>query len=897
MSNKIIILITLFFAISVHSQTLSPVGTGLKVDDNVFMTTSHVEKYGSLYFIAGVFDTINSQPIKNIAIWDGENFENGALGLDEVHLNKRVEELLVFENELYMWFQGAGSIFVWTDDGWKLFIQDDINGGLVIEDKLFFYGNNIDVGNFEPADIVYYSNNSWFIKNINYDFPSVALDEFVGIEGLAKWQDKLVVSTDNFSWNEISFLDSIGNLTAIDTITNLRGKLISIQDKLFLLDSWTDNDIYEYKEDRFQYLIEVDDDFHGFFELDDELYLGSIYDGTYIYRNGNFVLRSADNLSILDIAEFGEHEYLIAGKLFFGSDYKTKLYDLATMKLEEPFVTIDLNKETICENEYIYFVASDNDVHNNYSWAFEGGIPSKSSDRHPSVKFTDPGSYEVTLVTNNIVGYSDTLMRSILVEDGCEFDLDLGYDNIWILGYGSSFEKTIAGLDFSNGEPQSVKFNSPFSMWNLSFSMSDKEGDLLFYSHGNVMLDYNNLPVQGAVDFNTGEYILQSGYETFGRPQSMISIPSEMHDSIYYIFHLPQDLVGSNKSVLPTRLMMSQIHVDHSRELDMVVQDIPLIQDTLQNFTMQAHRHLNGTDWWIILFELNSANYYRVLLEPDGSTIVDKKQLDEVIDRNIYQTVFSPNGSKFALVDKNLKETKIWDFDAENGMFSNSLKISSEIDIDTDYPLGCAFSPNSRFMYIASYHYMKQYDLCSDDVLESEIIVGEWDGFYDWIYPFSFGRMRLGPNGKIYSSSYHASRFMSTIHKPNLKGLECEFNQHDLMVEEGNYFTNNIVPEFPHYRSVVDSIDCNSLNVSIGDIGNELEIFEIYPNPVSEHLKIESNANINGSEITIYNSIGRVVMEFIYDQDLLSVKELDSGIYYIKIEINGRSMSRQFVKI
>lgn len=896
MSNIIITLLLIFFTISVQSQTLRPVGTGLKGDDNVFMTTSHVEKYGSLYFIAGDFDTINSQAISNFAIWDGENFENGAIGLDEVNLNRRVEELLVFEEKLYMWFQGAGSIFVWTDSGWELFLQDDINGGVVIDDKLFFYGNNIVVNNLEPSDIVYYSNNSWSIKEINYNFPNSSLEQFVGIEGLAKYQNKLVISTDNFNWDGISTLDSTGNLSAIDT-TTIRGKLISIQNKLFVLDSWTDHDIYEYQDGSFKYLLEVDEEFHGFFELEDELYLGTIYEGTYIYKNGNFVLRGTDYLSIFDIAKFDENEYLVAGKLFFGSDYKTRLYDLAIMTVEKPIVSIEMNNEVLCENEYVYFIAMDNDVFNAYTWTFEGGTPTKSNDRHPSVKFTDPGAYEVTLVTNNVVGQSDTLIKNIIVEDGCEIDLDLGYDNIWILGYDYSYENTIAGLDFSNGEPQSVKFNSPYSIWNLSFSMSDKEGDLLFYSNGNVMLDYNNLPVQNALDFNTGEDILQWGYETSGRPQTIISIPSEMHDSIYYIFHLPQDLIGSNNSALPTRLMMSQIHVDDSRELNMVVQDIPLIQDTLQNFTMQAHKHLNGTDWWIILFELNSVNYYRVLLKPDGSTIVDKEQLDEAIDRNIYQTVFSPNGSKFVLVDKNLKQTKIWDFDAENGMFSNSLKISSEINIDSDYPLGCAFSSNSRFLYIASYHYMKQYDLCSEDVLESEVIVGEWDGFYDWIYPFSFGRMRLGPNGKIYSSSYSASRFMSTIHKPNLKGLECEFIQHDLMVEEGNYFTSNIVPEYPHYRNVVDSIDCNSLNVNLADIDQELDFFEIYPNPVLDNLKIQSTENINGCKITIYNSVGRVVMKSTYGQELISVNKLNSGIYHIKMEINERSVSRQFIKI
>jgi len=890
-----ILIVTLLFTISVHSQTLFPVGTGLKGDDNVFMTTSHVEKYGSLYFIAGDFDTINSQAIKNFAIWDGENFENGATGLDETILERRVEELLVFEDKLYMWFQGAGSIFVWSDSGWELFIQDEINGGVVIDNKLFFYGNNIVVDNSEPADLVYYTNDNWFKKNVNYNFPNEVLDEFYGINGLAKWHNKIVISTDS-GWHDISFLDSTGNLTAIDTTINLGGKLTSIQDKLFVLDSWTDHDIYEYRDGRFDYLLEVDEEFHGFFELENELYLGSIYEGTYIYKDDGFILRGTDHLSVFDIAELNEDEYLIVGKLFFGSDYSTRLYDLATMRYEKPVVEIDFNKDVICENEYIYFVAKDNDIYNDYAWTFEGGIPSKSNVRNPSVKFSNPGVYEVTLVTNNVVGKSDTLRKEILVINGCDIDVDLNYDNVWIMGYDYDYSNTIGGLDFSIGEPQSVKFNAPISMWNLSFSICDTDGDLLFYSNGSQILDYNHLPIQNSDNFNTGDYISQWGDGVSGRPQSMICIPSELYDSIYYILHLPQDYVGANNSVLPTRLMMSQINVDDSRELDMVVQDIPLIEDTLQNYTMQAHKHLNGEDWWVLLFKLNSVDYYRVLLKPDGTSVVDKEQLDDVIDNNIYQTVFAPNGSKFVLVDKDNKQTKLWDFDSQTGILSNSLTIESKFNEDTDLPLGCAFSPNSRFLYVASYHYMKQYDLCSEDIFESEVIVGEWDGFYDWIYPFSFGRMRLGPNNKIYSSSYSAARFLSTIHEPNLKGLDCEFIQHDLMVEEGNYFTSNIVPEFPHYRNVLDSVDCSSLNVNLEYI-EEAGILEIHPNPVMQNLKIESTENIKDCNVTIYNSVGKVVMEFIYDRELVSVDELSSGMYYIKLEVNGRSISRQFFKM
>jgi len=874
------------------SQTLIPVGNGIQDDEGMFKSTSHVEKYDSLYFIAGVFDSINSYGIRTIAIWDGHDFADGTAGLDPISLYyKRVDKLYVFDEILYMSFENDSKLYNWSGEEWELFMEG-IGGGVIIEDKLYFHGNGLQVDTLPPSDIIYYQDGQWTNLNVIYDFPGGG--DNIGIIGLTKWQNKLVVSPTPAFAHGISILDSSGNLSEIDS-NYLEGTLYSVQDKLFLLkDSYSD--LYEYRDEKFEFLLEIDDDFHGFFELEDELYLGSIQDGTYVYKDGNFILRGTDYLSIFDFEKLVENKYIITGKLHSGTDYIVRLNDLAIMTYEKPIVSLKMNKDTICENEYVYFTAQENDVFMEYFWEFEGALTPKSNNREPKIKYPKEGEYNVTLVTKNIVGYSDTITSKLIVESGCNVERDRNYDNTWLLGYHFSFARTVAGLDFSNSDPQSVMFNSPSSFSGQSLSMSDKDGNLLFYSNGNSIYDYNNIEVKNSKDFNTGENIMGYGYDTHARPQQMISIPSDVDDNIYYIFHLPQELGTSNFTVVPTKLLMSQIHVDNERNLEMIIQNVPLIQDTLHNYTMQAHRHANGEDWWILAFQMFTNNYYKILLKPNGETIVEKEEFDLILERAIYQTVFSPNGNKFALSGGEDKMTYLWDFNTHTGNLSNRIDISGQLKDDFDTPRGVAFSPNSRFLYLASYHFMKQYDLCSDTISESEAVVGIWDGLYDWIYPFSFGRLRLGPDNKIYSSSYRSSVFLSTIHNPDLIGLDSDFRQHDFELAEENKNASNSIPEFPHYRNTSDSLNCDVLNSIAVDHINPNNI-QVYPNPTYNNLDIISTENLIESDLIIYNDRGEMVLKNTYNGNSINVEDLNAGIYYLSIKTNEKTSLIPFIKI
>ncbi|MBD2751448.1 M43 family zinc metalloprotease [Spirosoma validum] len=51
-----------------------------------------------------------------------------------------------------------------------------------------------------------------------------------------------------------------------------------------------------------------------------------------------------------------------------------------------------------------------------WEWTFEGGTPSTSTEQNPTVTYSQPGTFKVTLVTSNAIGQSDPLVRTAYVE-------------------------------------------------------------------------------------------------------------------------------------------------------------------------------------------------------------------------------------------------------------------------------------------------------------------------------------------------------------------------------------------------------------------------------------------------------------------------------------------------
>ena len=76
-----------------------------------------------------------------------------------------------------------------------------------------------------------------------------------------------------------------------------------------------------------------------------------------------------------------------------------------------------------------------------------------------------------------------------------------------------------------------------------------------------------------------------------------------------------------------------------------------------------------------------------------------------------------------------------------------------------------------------------------------------------------------------------------------------------------------------------------------------IEDFSVYPNPVSDHLRILSNYSWNGNQATIYDLHGKVVAHLFVKDDQINLPSLHDGIYFVEIASrNGTLIREKFIK-
>lgn len=89
----------------------------------------------------------------------------------------------------------------------------------------------------------------------------------------------------------------------------------------------------------------------------------------------------------------------------------------------------------------------------------------------------------------------------------------------------------------------------------------------------------------------------------------------------------------------------------------------------------------------------------------------------------------------------------------------------------------------------------------------------------------------------------------------------------------------------------------NSCTVGMEEFSEE-NIF-LFPNPAIDKIMIESNRKINVSGLKILNSLGQMVSSSCSkteDKFEVNVSELNSGFYFLKLDVDGKEIIKRFVK-
>ena len=389
------------------------------------------------------------------------------------------------------------------------------------------------------------------------------------------------------------------------------------------------------------------------------------------------------------------------------------------------------------------------------------------------------------------------------------------HDAIWMYGQNDPVDPRYGTfyLDFNEMDPQLHVLNRDMNLDVTVATMCDSTGNLLFYTNGIYLANFNHEMLENGDSLNPGELTWQYSQNGLFTFQSLIALPFPEHENQFYLLHLKLDY--DTKFGLAVNTFYATL-IDMSKNDGygkVIEKNIELLTNQTLG-TITAVKHSNGRDWWLVISDF-LGYYYKVFeVTPDGLSLLSEQDFmgipPEVFGIN-GAIVFSSDGTKMAQFEVPLDQVVFYDFDRCTVVISDPNVVQLP---ETTLGGGQAFSSNGRFFYIASSVFILQLDLWASDIEASLDTVAIYDGFVD---PSTSGlatrffAMQNGPDGRIYINTTNATKYLHYIQYPNKKGDSCQVVQHGIELPFFNIFTS---PHFPNYRlGPLDGSPCDTLGL------------------------------------------------------------------------------------
>ena len=501
--------------------------------------------------------------------------------------------------------------------------------------------------------------------------------------------------------------------------------------------------------------------------------------------------------------------------------------------------------------------------------------------------------------------FVQTLLCFIFINDCQSQDRN----SIWCFGDSAGIEFTFV----TNPLPIYTSVNSRGDC----ASICDSTGVLKLYSFGKIGTGDHVTYI-----YNGFHQIIQNGDSVLGEGiySDLVIIP--LTQQFYYLF--------ISLTALPFNPGFYYCLIDMSLNggAGAVVQkNIQLLNVDISD-AVQAIKHGNGRDWWVIAKQasvstITQFNRFHVfLVSPSGISAPITQDLGGVYDPDLCKIIFNSTGSKFIQLGFTgfMHE---YDFDRCTGLISNKKVIFNEAPgFSGRYFWEGAYSPNDSLFYatvvwnnatLSDTSRLLQYNLFATD------IIGSCDTIYWARDPILLGAVRKAPDNKIYlTSAYNWGGFvypypdsvyntynmnLGVINDPDVDGIGCNFQPFSFYL--GGARTYLGLPNNPNYElGPLIGSGCDTIPVGVHEllptIKNELLI--TYVNPWQ---KIFINAQqIKGSKckIQIIDASGKVVYhknsetQPPYFTDEVNIGNLQNGLYVVSLTTEKEVLVGKLVK-
>ncbi|TGV03002.1 T9SS type B sorting domain-containing protein [Flavivirga rizhaonensis] len=331
-------------------------------------------------------------------------------------------------------------------------------------------------------------------------------------------------------------------------------------------------------------------------------------------------------------------------------------------------------------------------------------------------------------------------------------------------------------------------------------TISDVDGNLLFYTDGITVWDRSHNPMPNANGL--------TGNGLYGDPsstQSAIVIPKPKDPNIYYIFTADTSLNGD-----PDRgFHYSEVDMRLNGTFgDVTSKNINLLPNSTEKISAVV-KDCNTQALWVITlsslngnpadFTFDTFHAYEVTDTGINTTPVSSTFSGlTIFDQRGYLKL-SPDGTKLACANS-IDGLFLYDFDVNTGIVSNQKQININFSRPgkSQSPYGVEFSQNNNILYVSTYYNpetneelidpteqygaLLQYDLAATDINATEVVLDSRQTYR--------GSLQLGPDGRIYramSITYpQGSPFLSVINNPNVLGPSCDYKHNEISLSRNS---------------------------------------------------------------------------------------------------------------
>ena len=447
--------------------------------------------------------------------------------------------------------------------------------------------------------------------------------------------------------------------------------------------------------------------------------------------------------------------------------------------------------------------------------------------------------------------------------------------NNWYFGGYSS-------LNFNNGQ-MSIQYGSSMTTPAGCSSISDKDGNLMFYTNGETVWNKNHEIMENGDGLNA----------EITNNQSSIIIPDPIDDNIYFI-------LTTRISEGDGGIFYSKAEFSSENPLGVITdKNIVLTTSSTERITAVYSPETNSVKA-VGLGKINgfsdNPNFDTLFIINVGpvtsfansyASVVNTIIIDETFDSTLGPIKFSPNGQLLAI--GNPGKIHVYDVDILTNSVSfretfNTGGLGSLIPVE-----GLEFSPDSEIIYFSGGGALKKYIINTTEAFNEAIFIASAPDH-------KFGTLQLASNSKIYMASYtdgapHYFDKLSVINTPeNIDDIGLQINSITFAGSYStkglpnfvtSYFKNRIIAKDDCFYNAIDfSLDAyatiDSVVWEFGDGTTSTSLNPTHQYSQSGTYTVRAVISVNNTDIELFKKIQAFPVAQIENNYTISQCDIDN---------------------